>query len=157
MRPFYQDRLGTNIGKSTQKTVLCRLAGGVLGVQKYVEAEYELAQADAAFEHAQRRGCMKVQLVMPPPATGSKAGVQAAGAAAAGTGAGARMPPADDSESRLVCGVTAAPAAAAGMAASRTRPSRTVGLGAHSAGRCDGVGACGCGGSAVGSIFQLKL
>ena len=36
---------------------------------RYVEAEYDLAEADAAFQHAKRRGALKVQIVMPSTLT----------------------------------------------------------------------------------------
>lgn len=58
------------------------LSTGALDVEKYIEAEYPLAEAEAAFAHAQTRGCLKVQIVMGPPAGAAVGvGVNAAGAA----------------------------------------------------------------------------
>lgn len=54
------------------------------GLRRYIEDEYTLAEADAAFDHAKRRGAMKVQIVMPDVALGSQSrgSVRAAGVAA---------------------------------------------------------------------------
>ena len=96
---------------------------------RYIEAEYDLNEADAAFEHAKRRGALKVQIVM-PSAIGSQSKPKdriARAAGVAGVGSQRQLSGGCRNSVQALCG--------------------------------DGLGLCTCSraGTGGGVIFQLRL